>query len=68
MWDWERRLGFSSPNSLGQPLRDDVGCVQTTCSSSVPLLFMHFCVGTKSYPVYYIIVYNSISSPVLQKA
>ena len=32
--------GFSSPNPLGQPVRHDVWCAWTTCSSSVPLLFI----------------------------
>ena len=48
------RLGFSSPNPPGQPLRYDVRCVWTTCSSSVPSVAVYtitFPVGTKSYSV-----------------
>ena len=53
-WDWERRLGFSSPNHLGQPLRHDV------CERFVPVLCrccscytrIAFCVGTKGQVVY----------------
>ena len=35
-----RRLGFIEPNFLGQLLQDDVWCVCTTYSSSVPVLFI----------------------------
>ena len=48
------RLGFSSPNPPGQPLRYDVRCVWTTCSSSVPSVAVYaitFPVGTKSCSV-----------------
>ena len=35
-----KRLGFIEPNFLGQLLQDDVWCVCTTYSSSVPVLFI----------------------------
>ena len=33
-------MAFSAPNPFGQPLRLDVWCMWTTCSSYGPLLFM----------------------------
>ena len=36
-WNGCKYAEFSAPSPVGQPLRYDVGCVWTTCSSSLPL-------------------------------